>query len=142
AWVEQGYHQTVNSETRQPPLQRLATGVPFPLPTPAQPADAFLRADHRRVTKTATVSPHGTTYHAAPPLLGHRVELVSHPVDLTTIEIRLNGAPTGVAIPHRIGRHTHPKARPETPTPTPAPSGIDYMHLINATHQQHLAAQI
>ena len=142
AWVEQVYHQTVHSETGQPPLQRWATGGPFPLPTPAQLAEAFLWEEHRRVTKTATVSLHGNTYQVDPTLVGHRVELVFDPFDLTTIEIRLNGAPKGVAIPHRIGRHTHPKARPETPTPTPAPSGIDYMHLINATHQQHLAAQI
>jgi putative transposase len=47
-----------------------------------------------------------------------------------------------VAIPHRIGRHAHPKARPETPTPPPAPSGIDYLHLIDTAHQQHLAEQI
>jgi putative transposase len=49
-----------------------------------------------------------------------------------------------VAIPHRIGRHAHPKARPETPTTEPptAPSGIDYLHLIDAAHQQHLAEQI
>jgi putative transposase len=59
------------------------------------------------------------------------------------IEIRLNGAPKGLAIPHRIGRHAHPKARPETPTPPPAsPSGIDYLRLVDAAHQQHLATQI
>jgi putative transposase len=55
----------------------------------------------------------------------------------------LNGAPKGLAIPHRIGRHAHPKARPETPPPPPAPpSGIDYLCLVDAAHQQHLATQI
>jgi putative transposase len=143
AWTEQVYHRTVHSETGQPPLQRWTAGGPFPLPTPQLLAEAFLWEEHRRVTKTATVSLHGNTYQVDPALVGRRVELVFDPFDLTTIEIRLGGAAKGVAIPHRIGRHAHPKARPDTPTPPPAvPSGIDYLRLVDATHQQHLAAQI
>jgi putative transposase len=142
AWTEQVYHQTVHSETGQPPIGRWAAGGPFPLPTPAQLAEAFLWEEHRTVTKTATVSLHGNTYQVDPALVGRRVELVFDPFDLTTIEIRLNGAPKGLAIPHRIGRHTHPKARPETPPPPAAPSGIDYLRLVDAAHHQHLATQI
>lgn len=142
AWTEQVYHQTVHSETGQPPIGRWTAGGPFPLPTPAQLAEAFLWEEHRTVTKTATVSLHGNTYQVDPALVGRRVELVFDPFDLTTIEIRLNGAPKGLAIPHRIGRHTHPKARPETPPPPAAPSGIDYLRLVDAAHHQHLATQI
>jgi putative transposase len=76
-------------------------------------------------------------------LVGRRVELVFDPFDLATIEVRLGGAPKGLAIPHRIGRHAHPKARPEPSTPPPAaPTGIDYLRLIDAAHHQHLATQI
>jgi putative transposase len=143
AWAEQVYHRAVHSETGQPPLQRWTAGGPFPLPTPAQLAEAFLWEEHRTVTKTALVSLHGNTYQVDPALVGRRVELVFDPFDLTTIEIRLGGAPKGIAIPYRIGRHAHPKARPETPTPPPAPpSGIDYLRLVDAAHQQHLATQI
>jgi putative transposase len=143
AWTEQVYHHAVHSETGQPPIERWSAGGPFPLPTPAQLAEAFLWEEHRTVTKTATVSLHGNTYQVDPALTGRRVELVFDPFDLTTIEIRLNGAPKGLAIPHRIGRHAHPKARPETPTPPAAPpSGIDYLRLIDQAHQQHLATQI
>jgi putative transposase len=143
AWVEQVYHQQVHSETGQPPLHRWSAGGPFTLPTPPQLAEAFLWEEHRTVTKTALVSLHGNTYQVDPALVGRRVELVFDPFDLTTIEIRLGGAPKGLAIPHRIGRHAHPKARPETPTPAPSPaSGIDYLHLVDAAHQQHLATQI
>jgi putative transposase len=142
AWVEQVYHQTVHSETGQPPLQRWSVGGPFPLPAPAALAEAFLWEEHRTVTKTATVSLHGNAYQVDPALVGRRVELVFDPFDLTTIEVRLGGAPKGLAIPHRIGRHAHPKARPGTPTPPPAPSGIDYLHLVDTAHQQHLAEQI
>jgi putative transposase len=143
AWAEHVYHRAVHSETGQPPMDRWSAGGPFPLPTPAQLAEAFLWETHRTVTKTALVSLHGNTYQVDPALVGRRVELVFDPFDLTTIEIRLNGAPKGLAIPHRIGRHTHPKARPETPAPPPVPpSGIDYLRLVDAAHQQHLAAQI
>ena len=88
------------------------------------------------------MSLHGNTYQVDPALVGRRVELVFDPFDLATIEVRLGGAPRGLAIPHRIGRHAHPKARPETPTPPAAPTGIDYLRLIDAAHHQHLATQI
>jgi putative transposase len=142
AWTEQVYHQAVHSETGQAPMARWSAGGPFPLPTPAQLAEAFLWEEHRTVTKTALVSLHGNTYQVDPALVGRRVELVFDPFDLAAIEIRLNGAPKGLAIPHRIGRHAHPKARPETPTPPPAPTGIDYLRLVDAAHHQHLTTQI
>jgi putative transposase len=72
-------------------------------------------------------------------LRGH---LVFDPFDLTTIEVRTGGVPMGVAIPHRIGRHAHPKARPETPPTAPRPTGIDYASLISAAHHTELAAGI
>jgi putative transposase len=45
----------------------------------------------------------------------------------------------GLAIPHHIGRHSHPKAKPETPTAPPKPTGIDYAKLIETAHQAELA---
>jgi len=146
AWTETVYHRQVHSETGQAPLHRWQTGWsdrrPVRLPTPAQLAEAFLWAEYRTVTKTALVSLHGNTYQVDPALTGRRVELVFDPFDLTTIEVRLDGQPLGAAIPHRIGRHAHPKARPETPPPPPTPTGIDYLRLIDDAHQQQLAAQI
>jgi hypothetical protein len=64
---------------------------------------------------------------------------VFDPFDLTRNEVRLAGAPMGLAIPHHIGRHTHPKAKPETPSAPTQPSGIDYARLIEITHQAELA---
>jgi len=44
-------------------------------------------------------------------------------------------------VPHRITRHAHPKARPETPDEAPAPAtGIAYLHLVADAHQQQVAA--
>ncbi|MCY0609687.1 Mu transposase C-terminal domain-containing protein, partial [Klebsiella pneumoniae] len=126
AWVETVYHRSVHSETGQTPLARWSAGGPIPLPAPETLTEAFLWEEHRRVTKTATVSLHGNRYEIDPALVGRKVELVFVPFDLTRIEVRLAGAPMGRAIPYHIGRHSHPKAKPETPTAPPKPSGIDY----------------
>ena len=143
AWVETIYHRRVHSETGMAPLARWQAGGPFPLPTPAALAEAFLWEEHRTVTKTALVSLHGNTYQVEHSLVGRRVELVFDPFDLTHIEVRLNGAPMGIAVPHRIGRHAHPKARPELPpAPPPTPTGIDYLRLVDAAHHDELAARI
>ena len=48
------------------------------------------------------------------------------------------GAALTKAIPHRIGRHAHLKARPETPPQLSAPTGIDYARLIAEIHQTQL----
>lgn len=151
AWTETVYHRQTHSETGQAPLHRwrphppdhLPDQLPVRLPTPAQLAEAFLWAEYRTVTKTALVSLHGNSYQVDPVLAGRRVELVFDPFDLTTVEVRSDGKPRGLAIPHRIGRHAHPKARPETaPPPPPAPTGINYLRLIDETHQQHLGDRI
>jgi putative transposase len=143
AWLETVYHRTPHSETGQPPLQRWQAGGPFPLPTPAALREAFLWSEQRMVKKTATVSLHGNVYQVETDLVGRRVELVFDPFDLSAIEVRLHGKPMGLAIPHRIGRHAHPKARPETPPdPCPPPSGIAYLPLIDAAHQAELAATV
>ena len=42
----------------------------------------------------------------------------------------------GLAVPQQIRRHTHPKARPETPAGPPPATGIDYLGIIAAEHAQ------
>lgn len=142
AWVETVYHRTTHSETGQAPIQRWQAGGPFPLPTPAALREAFLWSEQRLVKKTATVSLHGNIYQVEADLVGRRVELVFDPFDLATVEVRHQGRPMGLAMPHRIGRHTHPKARPEIPAAPPVDSGIAYLPLIDAAHQAQLAQRI
>jgi putative transposase len=138
AWVETVYHRQIHSETAAAPLARWTAGGPFPIPSTDALAEAFLWEEQRTVTKTALVSLQGNTYQVDPLLVGRRVELVFDPFDLTRIQVRLRGVPAGMAIPHRIGRHAHLKARPETPPEPPTPTGIDYVHLIDRTHQTQL----
>jgi putative transposase len=145
AWVETVYHSRVHSQTGAAPLARWHAGLahPVPTPTPARLREAFLWSAHRSVHKTATVSLHNNIYQVDPDLVGRQVELVFDPFDLTTIEVRLHGKPMGLAIPHRIGRHAHPKARPEHVEPAPAPAtGIDYLRLVDAAHDAGLTQKV
>jgi putative transposase len=143
AWVETVYHHRVHSETGQAPIDRWSAGGPFPLPSPTALREAFLWSEYRQVKKTATVSLHGNRYQVEANLVGRRVELVFDPFDLTSIEVRHQGKPMGLAIPHHIDRHAHPKARPETPpTPPTAASGIAYLPLLDAAHTAELAAKV
>jgi putative transposase len=145
AWVEQVYHRRIHSETGQAPLARWDaawTTAPPPRPTPAALAEAFRWEARRRVTKTATVSLHGNTYLVEAALTGRAVELVFDPFDLTRIEVRHGGRPAGLAVPHVVTRHSHPKARPELPAEPPPATGIDYLRLVADAHQQQIAATV
>jgi hypothetical protein len=48
----------------------------------------------------------------------------------------------GPAVPHRIGRHVHHKARPDDTTGAPTPTGIDYLRLVEARHTAELATRV
>ena len=146
AWVESVYHHQVHSETGQTPLARWDDGWQRAGHGPVMPAtgaltEAFLWSALRTVTKTATVSLHANTYQVEAALAGRKVELVFSPFNLENIEVRYHGRSYGPAVPHLITRHTHPKARPETPEPAPAPAtGIAYLQLVADAHQQQVIA--
>jgi putative transposase len=146
AWVESQYHHRVHSETGQTPLARWDTGWQAAGHGPAMPSadaltQAFLWSQWRTVTKTATVSLHGNTYQVEPVLVGRKVELVFSPFNLEAIQVHYRDAHYGRAVPHRITRHAHPKAKPETAEPTPPPAtGIAYLQLVADAHQQQVAA--
>jgi putative transposase len=145
AWVEIVYHTAVHSETGQAPLARWHAGIPDPLPTPspAQLREAFLWSAYRKVTKTGTVSLHNNVFEVDHALAGRNVELLFDPFDLTDIEVRHGGRSFGPATPFRIGRHSHPKARPEHPEAPPAPTtGINYLHLLEVAHAEQLEKPI
>jgi putative transposase len=141
-WVETVYHQRVHSETEQRPLERFLAAGPPTLPTPHMLHEAFLWSEQRRVTKTATISLHGNRYEVDAALVGRQVEVVFDPSDLATMEVRYQGRSMGIAVPHRIGRHVHPNARPDLPPPPASATGIDYLALVAAQHRAELAVRI
>jgi putative transposase len=116
---------------------------PLALPSPARLREAFLWSAQRAVTKTATVSLHGNVYQVDPVLVGRAVELVFDPFDLADVEVRYRDRSYGAATVFRIGRHSHPKARPEQIDPAPLPtSGIDYLRLIDTAHDARLGERV
>jgi putative transposase len=136
AWCESVYHARPHGETGQPPIDRWRAGGPFPVPEPARLREAFLWSEARLVRKDATVRLFGGAYETDPSLAGRKVECVFDPFDLTVVEIRWNGSPYGLAIPRTIGRHSHPKAKPEEPGSPPPATGIDYLGIIAAEHEE------
>jgi putative transposase len=138
AWVETRYHHRPHRETSQSPLVRFtAAGIPD-VPTPAQLREAFLWSETRTVTKTAMVSLHGNHYEVDPALVGRRIQLVFDPFDLEHLEVRHDGRDFGVAIPHQLKVHVHPKATAEPPDVLDGmtSTGIDYLTLIEQEHRQ------
>jgi putative transposase len=137
AWVEVVYHHQVHSETRATPLERFLAAGPPRLPTPGELHEAFLWSAVRMVTKTAQVSLFGNEFEVDAALIGRRAQLIFDPFDLTDIEVRYEGRPMGTAVPVRITRHVHPKARPEA-APHPIPTGIDYLGLVAKKREAEL----
>ncbi len=143
AWAHQVYHQAVHSETGQAPAERFAA-APSRLRqlAPRVIQEAFWWQDFRTVTKTATISLHGNRYQVDPALSGRKVELLYNPADLTGgIRVRWRGTDMGEAIPHVIGRHSHPGLAPAAPAPAP-PTGIDYLRMIAGEHRAQQADAI
>jgi putative transposase len=144
AWVETVYHRCVHDETGQTPLDRwhahFADTAPV-LPDPALLREAFLWAEYRTVAKTATVSLFGNSYCVDPALVGRKVELLFDPFDLARIEVRWSGTPMGVAVPHRIGRHSHPAASQRSAQPM-AETGIDYLRLLQTARDDQRAQEV
>lgn len=143
AWVETEYHRRVHEETNATPLQRYGAADPVALPGAALLCEAFRWGEYRTVRKTATVELHGNTYRVDPFLVGRKVELTFDPFDLTEITVCWQNKPVGVAVPHVIGRHAHPKARPELPdTEQPQLTGIDYLALVEGAHTNEVTERL
>jgi len=67
---------------------------------------------------------------------------VFDPFDLTSLEVRYQGRSMGTGVPHRIGRHIHPQARPDLPLPPVTKTGVDYLALVAEQHRAQLAVRI
>jgi putative transposase len=133
AWAERVANRRVHAETGQAPIERFEKGGPHRQASPEQLREAFRWSVTRRVTRTATVPLEGNSYAVDPALTGRRVELRYAPEDLTRIEVFYDGRPAGQAVPFVIGRHVH-RAVPQAAPPEPAATGIDYLGLVAAAH--------
>lgn len=141
AWVETVLNCRVHRETEQTPIARFLAGGPPRAADPALLAEAFRWSALRSVTRTATVSLAGNRYSVDPALVRRRVELRYDPEDMATLDVFVEGRPAGAATPLVIGRHTHP-AVPQAERPPAQPTGIDYLGLVLADHEQATTGEI
>src|SRR6266704_1532801 len=102
-------------------------------PTPGLLGEACRSSVMRKVTRTATVPLEGTSYAVDPALPGRRVELRYDPEDLSRLAVFYDGRPAGAAVPFVTRRHVH-RAVPQATRPAAAPTGIDYLGLVAAAH--------
>ncbi len=135
AWAEQVANRRLHAETGQAPIERFEAGGPHRAADPERLREAFRWSVTRKVTRTATVPLEGNQYAVDPSLVGRRVELRYDPEDLTRLDIFYEGKPAGVATPFVIGRHTH-RAVPQAARPAPTPTGVDYLGLVAAAHEE------
>ena len=135
AWAERVANRRVHAETGQAPAERFGSGGPGRQPGPALIREAFRWSVTRKVTRTATVPLEGNSYSVDPALTGRRVELRYDPEDLARIEVFLDGKPAGAAVPFTVRRHVH-RAVPQAAPVPPAATGIDYLGLVAAAHDE------
>ena len=141
AWIERVYHHATHSQTGQSPIERHCARAARHA-TPDELREAFLWAERRTVTKTATVSLHANTYEVDAALIGRSVTLLFDPFDLDRVQVRHNGQSFGEARAHTIGRHVHPRASAEPSNEPPASTGIDYLAMIKTDHHALLARKL
>lgn len=135
AWVDQVANRRIHAETNETPIERFERSGPHRGVDADRLRDAFRWSVTRKVTRTATVPLEGNNYAVDASLVGRRVELRYEPEDLSRIDVFLEGRPAGVATPFRIGRHVH-RAVPQAARPEPAATGIDYLGLVAAAHDE------
>src|SRR6266566_2285487 len=139
AWAEQVANRRAHAETGQAPICRFEAGGPPRQAEPARLAEAFRWSVTRKVTRTATVPLEGNAYAVDPALTGRRVELRYDPEDLSRLDVFLDGKPAGAAVPFVTRRHVH-RAVPQATRPQPAPTGIDYLGMVAAAHDEAAGA--
>jgi len=135
AWAEHVANRRKHAETGQAPIDRFEAGGPHRQAGPGLLREAFRWSVTRKVTRTATVPLEGNSYAVDPALTGRRVELRYDPEDLTRIDVFLDGRPAGTATPFITRRHVH-RAVPQAARPEPAPTGVDYLGLVAAAHDE------
>jgi putative transposase len=135
AWAEVVANRRTHAETNEAPIERFERSGPHRQVDPARLREAFRWSVTRKVTRTASIAFEGNSYAVDPSLVGRRVELRYDPEDLSRIDVYLEGKSAGVAVPFVTRRHVHP-AVPQAERPEPVATGIDYLGLVAAQHEE------
>ena len=121
-WLTECYHNREHAGIGETPENAYKSSkVPLRFVPPETVAEAFLRLDRRKVDKSGCISFSGKKYEAGILFIGHTVDVVYDPADLSVITVEDNG--TGASLRVRelvIGTHTGPRPKmPEMLLPEP-----------------------
>jgi transposase InsO family protein len=125
-YITEDYHQRKHSATGQTPLARFTSQIHCLRPAPENLKDFFRTVALRKVAKDRTVTLNGRIYEAPVALIGKRVELLYHPSDLASIEVKHKTKsygmlqPLDLAVNYRIKRdkNNNPQIHDTTPAIT------------------------
>lgn len=140
SWLSIDYHNQVHSETNEKPRDRYLSNLSPNKPSLELIREAFLFSEIRTVTKNATISLFSNVYEVDQALCGRKVELVFDPFDLEQIEVRYMDKSFGLAVPFKIGRHSHPMAKQKDVVVQP--TGIDYLRRLSELNKIEIAKEI
>jgi transposase InsO family protein len=145
AWLDQIYHARVHGETGQTPFDRFAAGADQVRTVDAETLRlAFLWRTKRTVSRQATLSLQGNTYHVDPAWCGQQIELRYDPFDLTRMEVYRQGLRLGTAALTQHKRQVHlavERLVPESVRRDP-PAKVDFLKTLREEHEQALRQQL
>jgi len=98
-WIDNHYHVTVHSSTKETPLKRYLNHIHLIREAPKDMKDYFRKAVKRKVYKDRTVSLLNRIYESPVELMGKTVTLLYHEDDPQRIEVFYNNKSYGMLIP-------------------------------------------
>jgi len=146
AWLHEGYHQTVHSETEQTPSQRFHAGTRYHRPVNmAEALGLFNLREKRQVDSTfCDVQVHRQYFAVDPKYRYDRSVMVHYDPFGRSEEVKLyslEGVFLQVAPRYDRSPGAHPFCDLPPPQPPATPLDHEYLEILSARHQERLQAQ-
>jgi putative transposase len=137
-WVEQVYHRSEHGGLGTTPLLRWQRDIEHirQLPPSTDLRRLFFYRLNRLVRRDSTFQLRAQFYEAPSGLEGRTIEVRFDPLDLSEVEIYLQGETQGLARPVDAVVNAQLPSRKSAPAPRPEPTGINFVELLEQKHQQ------
>lgn len=138
AWIEQVYHRSEHGGLGTSPLLRWQRDIEHirQLPPSTDLRRLFFYRLNRLVRRDSTFRLRGQFYETPAALEGETIEVRFDPLDLSEVEIYLQGQTQGVARPVDAVVNAQLPASKSAPAPRPEPTGINFVELLQQRHLQ------
>jgi putative transposase len=132
-WLEAAYHRCVHGGIETTPLARWQRDIEHirQLPSSMDLRRLFFHRADRLVRRDSTVLIHKRFYEVPPHLTGRRVEVRFDPLDLTQLEIYVEGQFEGIARQVDAVVNAQSPPRPKQTPETGAATGINYVEMLH-----------